>query len=272
VSKHFPNKQQQGFQKYLGCLTASFNLQETILHNVEQGNNVYVSFLDSTKAFDTVWRNGLMLKLYELGIKGKIWSLINDCHQGTSSAIIVNQTQSRWFSVDKGVRQGGVLSTFLYLVFINDLINELESGSHNTGILNVKSSCPSLADDISLIGLSPVGLQSSLDIAYAYSYKWRFSFNASKSCILKFRGKRNKVDTNFVWHLGQALIPCLEVYNHLGIEIHQNFKLSARLHKACEKGRKSFFALSDIGTQFLSPMTISHLYKKNCYAQCSIWL
>jgi hypothetical protein len=86
--------------------------------------------------------------------------LINNCHKGTSSAIIVNQTQSRWFSVDQGVRQGGMLSTFLYFVFINDRSNELESGGQNIGILNVKNSCPSLADDISLIGLSPVGLQN----------------------------------------------------------------------------------------------------------------
>ena len=42
--KRFPNSQQQGFQKNLGCLTASFNLQETIFHNLEYGNNVYVSF------------------------------------------------------------------------------------------------------------------------------------------------------------------------------------------------------------------------------------
>jgi hypothetical protein len=145
-------------------------------------------------------------------------------------------------------------------VFINYLINELESGSQNTGILNAKSSCPSLADDISLVGLSPVGLQSSLDIACPYSnISGDFLLMRPNCVLLRFRGKRNKVDTNFVWHMGQALIPCEEVYNHLGIEIHQNFKLSARLHKACEKGRKSFFALSDIGAQFLSPMTIFHL-------------
>lgn len=56
LSAHFPNVQQQGFQKSLSCLTASFNLQETILHNTEQGHNVNVSFLDSNEAFDSVER------------------------------------------------------------------------------------------------------------------------------------------------------------------------------------------------------------------------
>ena len=52
----FPNSQQQGFQKSLGCLTASFNLHETIYHNLELGSNAFASFLDTSKAFDTVWR------------------------------------------------------------------------------------------------------------------------------------------------------------------------------------------------------------------------
>lgn len=44
----FPNPQQQGFQPKLGCLTASFNLQETICHNLELGSPVYVAFLDTS--------------------------------------------------------------------------------------------------------------------------------------------------------------------------------------------------------------------------------
>ena len=54
IDRQFPNDQQQGFQTSLGCLTASFNAQETILHNIENGSNVYSCFLDTSKAFDTV--------------------------------------------------------------------------------------------------------------------------------------------------------------------------------------------------------------------------
>ena len=75
-SKVFPNKQQQEFQGYLGCINASFNLYETIYHNIERLSNVFVGFFDSRKAFDTVWRKGLMIKLHELGVTGRIWRLI----------------------------------------------------------------------------------------------------------------------------------------------------------------------------------------------------
>lgn len=82
-SSLFPCTQQQGFQGKLGCLTASFNLHETIYHNLEQGNSVYVIFLDSTKAFDTVWRHGLLVKLFNMGIKGQLWSILHDCNTDT---------------------------------------------------------------------------------------------------------------------------------------------------------------------------------------------
>ena len=69
----FPNPQQQGFRKGLSSITAAFNLQETIHHYIENGSHVYTCFLDSRKAFDTVWRKGLLYKLNNIGIKGKLF-------------------------------------------------------------------------------------------------------------------------------------------------------------------------------------------------------
>lgn len=71
--------------------------------------------------------------------------------------------KSRWFTVQQGVKQGDVLLTFFYLVYINDLIINLEQSSKNTGILNVTSNCLSIADDISCIGLTPQSIQNMSD-------------------------------------------------------------------------------------------------------------
>jgi hypothetical protein len=75
-------------------------------------------------------------------------------HYNTESAVIVNQTKSRWFPVQQGVRQGGVLLTFLYLVFINDLLDELQHLNANSPmVLNNNYHSPALADDIACIAL-----------------------------------------------------------------------------------------------------------------------
>ena len=159
-------------------------------------------------------------------------------------------------------------------MFINDLIDELEL-TNNTDILRINSSSPVLADDLSCIAVSPLALQSMLNVAYTYAIKWRFSFNAEKSCIVKFRAKGNRLPDDFKWYIGPYEIPCEENYNHLGILINHKCKLSDRIHAACNKGRKSYFALSDLGTTFLNPWTFIHLYKTvvlpSVLYGCELW-
>jgi hypothetical protein len=99
------------------------------------------------------------------------------------------------FFVNQGVRQRGVLSSFLFFVFINDLLKEVDNCSKNTGVLDVSSCCPSLADDISYISLSPNGLQTLLNTADIYAHKWRFRSNAAKSCVLTFCSKTANSET-----------------------------------------------------------------------------
>ena len=182
-----------------------------------------------------------------------------------SLSTIHSQGGSEW---TKGPSRG-VLSTFLYLVFINDLIDELEL-TNNTGILRINSSSPVLADDLSCIAVSPLALQSMLNVAYTYAIKWRFSFNAEKSCIVKFRAKGNRLPDDFKWYIGPYEIPCEENYNHLGILINHKCKLSDRIHAACNKGRKSYFALSDLGTTFFKSVDFHTPVQNCCFTICSL--
>lgn len=238
ISATFPNLQQQGFQQRLGCITASFNLQETLYHFIEHRSTAYVAVLDTQKAFDTVWRHGLMYKLHKLGVKGRLWTLIDDCHVNTSCSVVSNQSYSDWFPVSQGVRQGGVLSTFLYLVFINDLLQELEEQSIHIGIYDIISSNPTLADDISLIALSPNGLQRTLEIAYDYSKRWRFNFDANKSSILRFHPSEPPSDFSFIWQLGAHSVHLAKTYNHLGILLHSKLDPSERTETRVEKEKQ----------------------------------
>ena len=70
---------QFGFREGVGGIEASFTILERINHMLERGSKVLSYFLDVRKAFDTVWIDGLLFKLFsELGIKGKMWLAIKD--------------------------------------------------------------------------------------------------------------------------------------------------------------------------------------------------
>lgn len=123
-----------------------------------------------------VWGSGLMFKQNELGINGKLWSLINNCQQNTLGSIIVKQNSTRVQTTRCSTGR----------CTINVPLSSLQKRScpfftvrsPNTGILDIPSSCPSLSDDLSLIiGISPLAIQTLLDTAYKYSCKWRFTMN-----------------------------------------------------------------------------------------------
>ena len=76
LKKHNVISNLQGaFQDSCSSKEVVLLLQETISHYTERGNTVYIILLDVAKAFDSVWIEGLMFKLYNFGINGKLWCI-----------------------------------------------------------------------------------------------------------------------------------------------------------------------------------------------------
>ena len=75
------------------------------------------------KAYDTVWRDGLWLKLWDMG---EMWSVVKGMYEVSRSAVLLDGEKSNVFNVEQGVAQGCSLSPILFSVFINDLLKEVE--------------------------------------------------------------------------------------------------------------------------------------------------
>ena len=123
----FPCLQQQGFQKGLSCITTSFNLQETIYYQLEQNSKVYVAYLDIKGAYDCVGHRGLFVKLGELGITGKMLRVLVQSYENLKCVIRINGFTSTSVDVERSVRQGGVISSFLNMVYVDELINQKQA-------------------------------------------------------------------------------------------------------------------------------------------------
>ena len=75
----FFSEMQFGFQEGVGCTEASFIITKTINHKLEHGSKDFSCFLNVCKAFETVWIDGLLYKLFlQLEIKGRMWLAIRD--------------------------------------------------------------------------------------------------------------------------------------------------------------------------------------------------
>ena len=105
-------------------MITSFDVQEAVFYNVERQSDVYVAFLDQKGAFDSVRHKSLFLKLGRMGLVGKLLRIVQASYTGLKSVVRYAKQTSSTFNVIRGVRQGGVMSTFLYLVYINELVRQ----------------------------------------------------------------------------------------------------------------------------------------------------
>ena len=85
------------------------------------------SFLDISKAFDKVWEEGLLFKLERIRISGNLLSLRQIFLSNRFQKVVLNGQRSNWSSVLTGVPQGLILGPLLFLIYINDFPDGLES-------------------------------------------------------------------------------------------------------------------------------------------------
>ena len=85
--------------------------------------------LDISKAFDKVWHKGIIFKLKQNGISGKLLSVLSDFLKDRKQRVILNEQVSSWTGVNTGVPEGSILSALLFLIYINDLVDGLSSNT-----------------------------------------------------------------------------------------------------------------------------------------------
>ena len=220
IAKDGQSNMQFGFTEGLSPGMAALILSE-VYSNISAKDILFVTTLDSQKAFDVVNHQILMDKLYHLGVKLEFWDVITDLYQGLTSTVKWQGDISLSFSINQGVRQGGVLSTHLYKQYINELLNDLEN--HNIGISigNTYAGCPTCADDIVLLSLNNSDMQEMLDIVYDYAGDHRFQIHPIKSnAIITTVGKRkidNVAENQNEFKLGNNTLHFKSETSHLGL-------------------------------------------------------
>ena len=175
-------------QDKCSSLHTSMLLQEIISHNRSRGATVYVTFLDIRKAFDTVWIEGLLHKLYKSGMSNKIWRLVREGYRNFECSAYVAGRPGGWFIPQRGVHQGAPLSMKLYQVYLNDLLQQLRESIFGARLNAIDGTCPSFADDTTIVALYKHAMNKLLELAFNHKTKWGYEFNTDKTVAMVWGG------------------------------------------------------------------------------------
>ena len=184
VKEHL-RPEQAGFLPGRSCAEHIFILRQILEQSNEWNDTVYANFVDFEKAFDSLHRNSLWKILRHYGIPSKITNIIKMLYCNFSAQVICGNELTETFQVKTGVKQGCILSPFLFILGINWVMNKATMvGSHGLR-WTLASTLEDLdfADDIVLLSKR----QSDSQI------KTSRMASAAKSIGLKVNAKKTKL-------------------------------------------------------------------------------
>ena len=120
-------KWQHGFRPGKSTIDLIFAMKMMCEKNWEWNKEVYACFIDLEKAFDRVDRSKLweVLRKPEYDIDPKLIRVIMSIYKITNSKVKSRDIESEWFRIGSGVRQGGVLSPLLFIIFMDSCLKEI---------------------------------------------------------------------------------------------------------------------------------------------------
>ena len=215
---------QFGFKKSHSTSHAIFVLKSTVEYFTEHGSNVFVTFLDCSKAFDTVSHYGIYLKLMNRGVPLLFLKLVIYWYSNMKSQCRWGDAYSSYFDCITGTKQGGVLSPIIFTLYMDDLIRVLRKRGTGCHILSLFVACLMYADDLCLLAPTRSAMQQMLDICSEFCDEYCLSFNVKKSKGLLF-GKLT-VDSVSPLFLNEQPIEYVPEWKYLGSTIVSGRRLS----------------------------------------------
>ena len=240
-----------------------FILKTLIEKQFMSNNKLYCSFVDFSKAFDTVWRKGLITKIESYGVQGKMLNVIKSLYNDTTAQVKVSDQLSSPFEISLGVKQGDPPSPFFFNTYMNDLctnIMENEKDTDSPNIKDIKVPCLFWADDLILISKSKEGLQEHLNILADYCEEWKLSVNIDKTEIIIFN-KGGRLLKKEVFSCKDKVIEIVKQHRYLGILLDATGKLNTAMTDLDKKAMRATHTIYKLSTyNQISPRLLLQTY------------
>ena len=263
---------QYGFRSSRSTADLLTVITERIHQTLDSSGESRAIALDISKAFDRVWHAGLLHKLKAYGISGSVLAIIKSFLSNRKIKVVLNGESSSEYAVNSGVPQGSVLGPILFLIFINDLPDDLmcrvgifaDDTTLYSGL--PKPSC--IFDKVELAA----DLESDLRAVVEWGDKWLVTFNCTKTKLLSI----NRYHDPFLPSVNMSgeELPENELIRLLGLYFTNTLDWTPYIESIALSAARKIGSLFR-ARAYLTPESILYLYKSTirpCMEYCChIW-
>lgn len=222
ISNNLISSSQSGFIKGDSTVNQLTFLYNDVSKALDDGREVRAVFCDISKAFDRVWHKGLIHKLASSGIRGSLLDWFSSYLSNRRQKVVISNASSSVLPINAGVPQGSILGPLLFLIYINDIVNNIEA---NIRLFADDTSLYIIVDDPAT---SATILNRDLSSILAWSRLWLVSFNPSKTESLLFSRKRNK-PAHPPLYFNNTPVSQVPNHKHLGVNLSEDTKWSTHV-------------------------------------------
>ena len=203
---------QSGFRSERSTNDNLVRLETFIRDAFVKKEHVVAVFFDLEKAYDTTWKYGILRDLHEFGVKGRLANFVESFLANRSIQVRVGSTLSDTFGLSQGVPQGSILSTTLFNIKINSIMNCLDPKTD--GSLYVDDFC--MCYRSTSMRTIERHFQQCINRIEDWALKNGFKFSKSKTQCVHFCQLR-KIHDDPELYLYGSLIPVVDNFKFLGL-------------------------------------------------------
>ena len=244
---------QSGFQPGKSTVTQLLEVFHHFCKAVDSNKEMRVVFLDISKAFDKVWHKGLLFKLKKCGIKGALLSWFESYLTDRKQRVTINGQCSDWRIINAGVPQGSVLGPLLFLIYINDIV---QNASHCNIRLFADDTC--LFIEVNNRLEAAEFINDDLSKIYKWSKQWLINFAPTKTKALIISNKKDLI-LNPPLFLNGTQITEVKSHTYLGVTFTRNLRWNEHINTVYIKSKKRLNMLIPLKFK-LDRFTLERLY------------
>ena len=269
LSKWVENKKilsefQAGFRKSYSTIDHIFSLLNIADLYKRRQKKLYAFFIDFRAAFDSVDREALFYKLCVTGVSSKVVSVLRAMYANNLAYVWDGESISEEFATVTGLKQGCILSALLFIIFINDITDEVRGGIVVEGL-----TIPALmyADDIVLFSETIDGMQLMINRLGVYCNRWNLEVNLQKSKMMIFRGGGGRYSRNEKWKYNGQTVDIVREYKYLGVLLTSNLNMKKHLEGKLAEAKR---AISSLWERCIRNRYVEHSSKQKLFRSTAL--